>query len=90
VTVVDRKGMPVAGLTSADFTVKEDGRARPIDLAEPARQPMQIALLIDDGGPSLAAIRQSTGQFVERLQRKAEFSLTTTWWAAADARQTYV
>jgi len=78
VTVVDRKGMPVAGLTSVDFTVKEDGRARPIDLAEPARQPMQIALLIDDGGPSLAAIRQSTGQFVERLQRKAEFSLTTT------------
>ena len=72
------KGMPVAGLTSADFTVKEDGRARPIDLAEPARQPMQIALLIDDGGPSLAAIRQSTGQFVERLQRRAEFSLTTT------------
>ncbi len=34
VTVVDRKGMPVAGLTSVDFTVKEDGRARPIDLAK--------------------------------------------------------
>jgi hypothetical protein len=78
VTVIDRKGMPVAGLTSVDFNVKEDGRARQIDLAEPARQPMQIALLIDDGGPSLAAIRQSTGQFVERLQRRAEFSLTTT------------
>ena len=78
VTVVDRKGMPVAGLTSVDFAVKEDGHARPIDRAEPARQPMQIALLIDDGGPSLAAIRQATGQFVERLQRRAEFSLTTT------------
>ena len=78
VTVLDRKGMPVAGMTNADFTIKEDGRVRPIDLAEPARQPMQIALLLDDGGPSLAAIRQGAGQFVERLQRRAEFSLTTT------------
>jgi hypothetical protein len=75
-------------LTSVDFTVKEDGRARPIDLAEPARLPLQIALLIDDGGPSLAAIRQATGQFVERLQRKAEFSLAVrSSTTSASARQ---
>jgi hypothetical protein len=78
VTVVDRAGMPVAGLTAADFTVKEDGRTRTIERAEPATDPMQIALLLDDGGPSLGAIRQATGQFVERLQRRAVFSLTTT------------
>ena len=83
VTVVDRKGLPASGLSSADFTIKEDGRVRPIDLAEPARPPMQIALLIDDGGPSLAAIRQATGQFVERLQQRAEFSLTTTGGGAS-------
>ena len=78
VTALGRNGRPVPGLTADDFRVKEDGRVRGITRAEPASQPMQIALLLDDGGPSLAAIRQATGQFVERLQRRAEFSLTTT------------
>jgi VWFA-related protein len=78
VTALDRGGRPVPGLTADDFRVKEDGRVRGIAQAEVATQPMQIALLIDDGGPSLAAIRQATGQFVERLQHRAEFSLTTT------------
>ncbi|HXT70164.1 MAG TPA: hypothetical protein VN700_10445 [Vicinamibacterales bacterium] len=78
VTVMDRSGLPVAGLTVGDFRVKEDGRVRKIEKAEPASDPMQIALLLDDGGPSLGAIRQAAGQFVERLQRRAVFSLTTT------------
>jgi len=78
VTALDRNGRPVPGLTADDFRVKEDGRVRGIAQVEVATQPMQIALLLDDGGPSLAAIRQATGQFVERLQRKASFSLTTT------------
>ena len=78
VTALDRSGRPAPGLTADDFRVKEDGRVRGIAQVEVATQPIQIALLIDDGGPSLAAIRQATGQFVERLQRKAWFSLTTT------------
>ena len=78
VTVVDRSGGPVTGLSGADFTVKEDGRAKTIERAELATDPLQIALLLDDGGPSLGAIRQAAGQFVERLQGRAMFSLTTT------------
>lgn len=78
VTVTDRSGSPVAGLTAEDFRVKEDGRLKKIEKAESASDPLQIALLLDDGGPSLGAIRQAAGQFVERLQRKAVFSLTTT------------
>jgi VWFA-related protein len=78
VTVVDRDGLPVPGLTVEDFTVKEDGRARKIYRVEPSTEPMQIAVLIDDGGRSLGATRQAAGQFVERLQGKATFSLTTT------------
>lgn len=78
VTALDRNGRPASGLTANDFRVKEDGRVREIVKVEVATQPMQIALLLDDGGPSLAAIRQASGQFVERLQRRAEFSLTTT------------
>jgi len=78
VTALDRNGLPVPLLTADDFRVKEDGRLRKIVRVEIATEPMQIALLLDDGGPSLAAMRQATGQFVERLQRKAAFSLTTT------------
>lgn len=78
VTVTDRQGQPVPGLTAVDFSIKEDGKLRGIDLAEPARQPMQIAILLDDGGPSLGAARQGAGEFVERLQGRAAFSLTTT------------
>jgi hypothetical protein len=78
VTAVDGKDVPVAGLTAADLTVKEDGKVRQIDRVELATAPMQIALMLDDGGVALGAIRQSAGQFVERLQNKAEFMLITT------------
>ena len=78
VTVVDRRGLPVPGLTGEDFIVREDGRAMTIERAELATDPLQIALLLDDGGPSLGSIRQAAGQFVERLQGRAMFSLTTT------------
>jgi hypothetical protein len=97
VTALDRNGRPVPLLTADDFRVKEDGRVRKIVRVEVATEPMQIALLLDDGGPSLAAIRQASGQFVERLQRKAEFSLTTTGGQpqmrvrpTADPREIYV
>ena len=58
VTALDRDGRPAAGLTADDFRVKEDGRVRGIAQVEVATQPMQIALLLDDGGPSLASIRR--------------------------------
>ena len=78
VTALDVNGRPVPLLNADDFRVKEDGRVKKVVQAQPATEVMHIALLLDDGGPSLAAMRQATGQFVERLQRKAEFSLTTT------------
>ena len=78
VTALDRDGNPVAGLTAADFRIREDGRVREIEKVEPAAEPMQIALLLDDASPSLGATRQAAGNFVERLQGKAVFSLTST------------
>jgi VWFA-related protein len=78
VTAVNRDGLYISGLTVAELTVKEDGKQRPIELVEPATEPMQIAILLDDGGPSLGSVRQGAGNFVERLQGKAVFSLTTT------------
>jgi VWFA-related protein len=78
VSAVDGKQAPVPGLSADDFTIKEDGRQRTIDRVEIATAPMQIVLMLDDGGLALGAIRQGAGQFVERLQGKAQFAVITT------------
>lgn len=78
VTAVDGKGVPVPGMTAADFTVKEDGKMREVVKADTATAPMQIVLMLDDGGIGLGAIRQGAGQFVQTLQGKAEFAIITT------------
>jgi VWFA-related protein len=77
ISAVDNKDAPVDGLTAADFTVKEDGKVRDVISAEIAKTPMQIALMLDDSGLGLGAIRQGAGQFVETLQGKAEFAIIT-------------
>lgn len=77
VTAVDGKGVPIPDLTAADFTVKEDGKPRDVVSAEIAKAPMQIALMLDDSGLALGAIRQGAGQFIEALQGKAEFAIIT-------------
>jgi len=46
-TVIDKKGAPVAGLGTADFTVREDNVKREILRVEPSAAPMQLALLVD-------------------------------------------
>jgi hypothetical protein len=48
VSVTDRDGAPVADLRAADFTVREDKATREVLKVEPATDPMQIELLVDD------------------------------------------
>lgn len=47
-SVVDDAGTPVLDLGAKDFIVREDGVAREILRVAPDRDPMQIALLVDD------------------------------------------
>lgn len=75
VTAVDGKQAAVTDLTARDFTVKEDGKVREVVAAERATTPMQIVLMLDDGGLGLGAIRQGAGQFVQDLQGLAEFAV---------------
>ena len=48
VTVVDQSGNDVPNLGPADFVVKEDKATREVLRVQPANEPMQIALLVDD------------------------------------------
>jgi hypothetical protein len=47
-SVVGKDDVPVAGLTAADFTVREDGTPREVLSVKPGGAPAHIALLIDD------------------------------------------
>jgi hypothetical protein len=56
VSVVDKKGAPVAALNVTDVTIKEDGASREVLKVEPATDPMQIAILVDTSAVTGAAI----------------------------------
>ena len=79
-SVVDSKGMPVPGVTAADLTVREDNVAREVLKVEPATEPMQIALVVDDSQAAEGAIpymRDALTAFVEALAGKAEIAIIT-------------
>jgi len=77
VSAVTGRNVPVTDMAPDEFVIKEAGRRRPIVRAEQANAPMQIALMLDDSGLSLGAIRQGAGQFIYTLQGKGEFSIIT-------------
>lgn len=80
VSVVDAKGSAVSGLTVKDFAVREDGNAREVLRAEPATEPLDVMLLVDDSQAATAAIpflRDGLRKFIERMQGKAKIGLVT-------------
>src|SRR5690606_36130652 len=58
VTVVDNDGQPVAGLTPADFRLRENNRDREIASVEPATEPMRIALMVEETLTPAGSVRQ--------------------------------
>jgi len=80
VGVVDKSGEAATGLTAADFRVREDNTAREVLQAEPATEPMTIALLVDDSevaNAGLQMIREAHDTFITALSGKAEIALIT-------------
>jgi VWFA-related protein len=75
VSVLDNAGAPVTDLAPADFVVKEGGKDREVVNAGMSSVPLRIALLVDDNGTGI--FRYGVAKFIERLQGRAEFAVTT-------------
>jgi VWFA-related protein len=75
VTVVDREGQAVPGLTAADFGLKEGGKEREIASVAPAAGKMRIALMLDETLAAQGGVRAAMVEFVERMCTAAEISL---------------
>jgi hypothetical protein len=69
-SAVDQTGAPVPNLGPADFIVREDKVAREILRVEPANDPMQIALLVDNsqaGEPYIRDYREALPAFIRAI-----------------------
>ena len=75
VSVLNDAGAPVTDLGTADFVIKEGGKDREIVTAGMTSVPLRIALLVDDNGTGI--FRYGVAKFIERLQGRAEFAVTT-------------
>lgn len=78
VSVHDRRGAPVPDMTPADFRIRENGRNMTVTAAVPARTPLTIALMLDNGGVGLQSIREGAAAFVSRLRGMASIAIYTT------------
>ncbi len=69
-SALDKTGAPVSDLAPSDITVREDKVAREVLTVEPAAEPMQIALLVDNSqaaAPFIRDYREGLAAFVEAL-----------------------
>jgi VWFA-related protein len=74
VSVLNEAGAPVPDLGPSDFHVREDNVAREVLKVEPATEPMQIAILIDNSWAArddVPRIRQALPSFVAALTGNA-------------------
>ena len=72
-SAVDASGVHVADLTAADLTVKEGGKDRGIAAVRPATAPMQLSILVDDGGTG--GFQGALSQFIQATFGRAAYTI---------------
>lgn len=72
-SAVDDKGVPVTDLAPAELALKENGRDRAITSLKPATGPIQVVLLVDDGG--LGTLQPSVARFLTATHLRAEHTI---------------
>ena len=72
-SAIDGKGVHVTDLTPADLTVKEGGKDRAIDAVKPATAPMQLSILVDDGGTG--GFQGALAQLIQATFGRAEYTI---------------
>jgi hypothetical protein len=81
VSVADAMGVPVEGLTTADFKVTEGGEGRAVSRVGSANPPMRIALMLDTSqgtAPALNNMRTAVAGFGDSLRPDDEVLVITT------------
>jgi hypothetical protein len=73
-SAVDAKGTPVTDLIASDLTVKEGGKDRVIATLKPASGPLQVSILVDDGG--LGSFQAGVLHFISRTLGRAEYAIS--------------
>ena len=73
-SAVDANGAHVTDLTAADLTVKEGGKERPVAAVQPATAPIDVFLLVDDGG--LGGFRAAVAHFLQTMLRHGQFAIS--------------
>lgn len=72
-SALDANGVAIADLTAADLTLKEGGKDQKIDAVTAATAPMDIALIIDDGGTG--AFQAAAAEFLNKTLGRAQVAV---------------
>jgi VWFA-related protein len=78
ISAVDKDGAVVTDLKPEEIVVREDGKPRDVLKVEPATDPLQVALLIDDSGAGIQHIREGVARFIQVLRNRAEIAIVST------------